>query len=360
MHTKATLFATIALMLLSPAVHAAMDIYGAAHVSLDYAGNDDPDPAHEDRTVSLTSNQSYIGLRGREVLQNQLAAFWQFESTISMDSGGWGDGRDTFVGLQTRFGSALFGKHATPYRRATEELDIFADTRADYNAVIGSIDGQSLFNNRADNVLLYQTPEEWSLHFALAYSPRVAGEDDLPLTTAESRQNALSAALMFDSGPLFLSLGYESLGELTGPGLDDGRAMKFGAGWDFGQGTNASFIWEDAETGEIVGGNEVRREAYYVNLAHIHGNMTYKFAYGWLDELDSAPDSGAQYVALGGSYAASARTELYLLYTAVMNDEAGSYGLQPDHDGTGAVAAIAGGDVGALSAGLVHRFDAGF
>jgi predicted porin len=119
------------------------------------------------------------------------------------------------------------------------------------------------------------------------------------------------------------------------------------------------FIWEDAKTGETVGAGEVAREAYYMNLAHIRGNLTYKISYGWLGELDSAPDSGAQYAALGGSYALSARTELYVLYAAVLNDDAGNYGLQPDHDGSGAVAA-AGGDVSAFSAGLLHRFEAGF
>lgn len=346
-------------MLLPFAAPAAIDIYGAAHLSLDYVGNDDPVPANDDRTFSLTSGQSRIGLRGREALQDQMAALWQVENAVNLDSGGWGSGRDTFVGLEMSFGTFLLGKHATPYRMTTDDLDVFADTRADYNAVVGSINGQSLFNNRADNALLYLTPADRRLRFALAYSTRVSGDDDLPLTTDESRQNALSASLVFADGPLFLGYAYESLGELMGPGLDDGVAKKFGVGWVFGQGTRLGFIWEDARTGAISGGEEVARAAYYLNLAHINGNMTYKFAYGRLGELDSTPDSGADHVAIGGSYALSARTELYLLYAAVKNDTAGNYGLQPDHDGTSAVAA-AGGDVGALSAGLVHRFDVGF
>jgi len=349
------------LLALPPDVPAAIDLYGVAHVSLDYAGNDDPDPAREDHTLSLTSDQSYLGLRGREALQGQTAAVWQFENGIDFDAGGWGEARDSFVGIETGYGSTLIGVHATPYRMITENLDIFADTRADYNAVIGAVDGRSLFDNRAENVLLYQTPADKRLRFALAYSTRLAGDDDLPLTQDESQQDAWSTALVFADGPLYLGLGFESLGELMGPGLGDGRAAKFGAGWDFGQGTKLGFIWEDAGSGEKLGGNEVAREAYYANLAQIYGNMTYKFAYGWLDELDSTPDSGAQYVALGGSYALSARTEIYLLYAAVMNDEAGNYGLHPDHDGSGAVAAAsAGAYVGAFSAGLVHRFDTGF
>lgn len=335
--------------------HAAIDIYGIAHVSLDYAANDDRDPANEDHTYSLTSNQSRIGLRGREVLPNQMAVLWQAEQGIHLDSGGFGPGRDTFVGMENRFGSLLLGKHVTPYRTATEELDVFGDTRADYNAVIGSIDGRSLFNNRPDNILLYQTPQDRRVRLALAYATRVAGDDDLPLTTAESRQDAVSASLVFSSGPLYLGFGYEALGELTGAGADDGRARKFGLGWDFGQGTKLGFIWEDAGTGEIIGGREAAREAYYVNLAQVRGNMTYKIAYGRVGELDSASGSGADYAALGFSYALSARADWYLLYAAVMNDDAGHYGLQPDHDGTGAIAA-AGDDAAAFSAGLVYRF----
>jgi predicted porin len=353
-------FPYAAMLLVLPfSTQAAIDIYGTAHVSLDYIDNGDPSPADEDHTFSLTSEQSHIGLRGRESLGDGMAALWQFENGVSFDNGGWGPGRDTFVGLETGFGSFLLGKHATPYRMSTDDLDVFADTRADYNAVIGSIDGQSLFNNRADNALLYMTPQDKRLRFALAYSTRVAGDDDLPLTTAESRQHAVSTSLVFASGPLYIGLGYEVLGDLMGPGLDDGKAAKLGLGWDFGQGTKVNFIWEDAATGEEVNGDEVARAAYYFNVAQIHGNMTYKFAYGRLGELDSASDSGADYVALGGNYALSAHTDLYLLYATVMNDSAGNYGLQPDHDGTGAVAA-AGDDVSALSVGLIHRFDIEF
>lgn len=358
MHKSNWLPFAAALLLLSPAVHASLEVYGTAHVSLDHIDNDDPDPANVANTWSLTSGQSHIGFRGREALPDRLAVLWQAEHGIDLDSGGWGTGRDTFVGLETRFGQVLLGKHATPYRMSTEALDVFADTRADYNAVIGSIAGASLFNNRADNALLYLTPAENRLRLALAYSTRLAGEDDLPRSKDESRQDALSASLVFADGPLYLGYAYESLGERLGPGLDDAVAKKFGVGWDFGQGTRLGFIRESAGTGEKISGTEAARTAYYLSLAHIHGNLTYKFAYGRLDALDGVPDSGADYVALGAGYALSARTGLYLLYAAVLNDAAGSYGLQPDHDGTAAIAA-AGGDVGALSAGLVHRFEFG-
>ena len=348
-----------AALLLPPAAHAAGEVYGVVHASLDRVGSDDPDSANEDSSLSLTSEHSYLGLRGREPLQNQMAVLWQAENTVDIDAGGWGPGRDTFAGLEMRFGSLLIGKHATPYRMSTEGLDLFADTRADYNAVIGSVGGASLFNNRADNALLYLTPRDKRLRFALAYSTRVAGEDDLPLTTAESRQEAWSAALEFASGPLYLGFAYESLGELMGPGLDDGKARKVGLGWDFGQGTRMSFIWEDARTGEVSGGEEVARDAYYLSLAHIQGNLTCKLAYGRAGELAGTVDSGAHFAALGGTYALSARTEAYLLYSTVMNDDTGSYGLQPDHDGSGAVAA-AGDTADALSIGVVHRFAVGF
>ncbi|MCC6303031.1 MAG: porin [Gammaproteobacteria bacterium] len=359
MQTRPTLIAIAVLSLLSPAAYAGIEVYGTAHVSLDYVGNDDPDPANDDRSFSLTSEHSYLGLRGREVLQNQMAVLWQAENTIDLDAGGWGPGRDTFVGLDTRFGSLRLGKHATPYRMTTEALDVFADSRADYNAIIGSVDGRSLFNNRADNALLYMTPRDKRLRFALAYSTRVAGEDDLPLTADESRQDGWSTALEFVSGPLYLGLAYESLGELMGPGLDDARAAKLGLGWDFGQGTRMSFIWEDARTGETGGDGEVARTAYYLNLAHVQGNLTYRLACGLAQALDSAPDSGARFLALGGGYALSARTELYLLYARVMNDDAGGYGLQPDHDGSGAVA-VAGDTADAFSVGVTHRFSVEF
>ena len=360
----------VTLMAMPIAYAADVTVYGVAHVSLDEAANDDPDPANRDSLFAISSNKSRIGLRGSEALSQSVKAIWQFENAVVLDNGGWGEGRDSYLGVAGSVGTLLAGKYVTPYRDSTERLDIFTDTRADYNAVIGSVDGRQVFNNRAPNIVEYRTPDDKRLRFSLAYVSNYGGadgttDDNLPMTREDARHTAFSTALVLDSGPLYLSIAQESLKEYaTGGG--DAQATKFGAGWNFGQGTRVSFVWEDAKNGEQVGGKKVSRTAGYLGIAHVSGNNTWQLAYGRLDSLDSQADSGADFYALGYQRALSQRADFYVLYTALNNDANGLYVLQsPEYDGgvppgPQDIAPGPGTHPYAFVLGMVYRFSTDF
>lgn len=365
------LFATA--LVLPVSASQAIELYGNAHVSLDAINNGDGQIEVDGETVDakknallISSNKSYIGLRGREGLRERLALVWQYEQGVDLDDGEWSEGRDSYVGLDGRIGTLLAGRHVTPYRRMTDHLDIFRNTRADHSAVLGAVNGESLFNERARNTLYYATPENRRLRFALAYiSSR--DHDSLPRDRRTADRNGFSTSLVFDSGPLYLGIGWERLGQDPepfggDPGFeDDAEAVKIALAWDFGQGTRASLIWEDADDGSRIGGRKGSREAWLAALSHVSGNFTWKLAYGQLDELAHTADSGAQSIAAGFSWAMSPRTEFYLLGATMLNDDNAAYGLQPDHDDRdlatpGIPTAGAGENVLVLSAGFVHRF----
>jgi predicted porin len=253
----------------------------------------------------------------------------------------------------------------------TDRLDVFADTRADYNALVGGapydtgdpdvgVADRNLFNQRARNILYYTTPEDKRLRFSAAY---IANQqrDDLPLSDDEAELDGFSFALVFESGALYTGVAYERMGRPKGPAQDDADARKAALGWDFGEGTRVALIWEQASNGVKVGGRDASRSTWYANLSHVAGDVTYKAAYGEAADLRGLPESGAQMVALGFSYALSRRTDLYLLGAGVINGDNGLYALQPDQDDADSVIApaAAGNDVYAFSAGLVHRFDVG-
>lgn len=363
------LVAALAALLPAAPAFAAMDLYGAAHLSLDVVDNRDPAPANKKSALSVTSNHSHIGLRGREAVSDRLAVRWQYETTVDLDDGGWGEGRDSYVALESRLGTLLAGRHVTPYRAMTDRLDIFHETRGDISAALGSIDGDPVFHRRARNLIHYATPEGKRVRFDLGYIAN-QDNDNLPLADDEADLSGYSASLRFEHGRLFAGFAYEALGRTSSATQDDAKARKFALGWDFGQGTTVAAAWEEASSGAYTGGREARREALYLNLAHVAGNFTWKFAYAMLDDRNDAPDSGAHFVATGFSYAVSPRTGLYVLAAGVINDDSASYGLQPYHDDivratpdardNGAIpAAAAGRNVSTLSAGLIHRFDIG-
>lgn len=368
---KFLFFPAVAALLVTGPAPAAMDLYGAAHLSLDVVNNSDPDPANEKTALAVTSNHSHIGLRGREVVSDAIAVRWQYETTVDLDDGVWGEGRDSFVALESRIGTLLAGRNVTPYRALTDRLDIFFESRADYSAVIGSIDGEPVFHRRARNIVYYSTPDIKGIRFDLAYIANQEN-DNLPLSDDEADLNGYGMSLRFEHGRFYAGFAYELLGRTSAPGQDDAKASKAAIGWDFGQGTQTALIWEDAGNGVSAGGNEQRREAWYLNLAHVAGNFTWKLAYGFLDDLETGPDSGAQMVAAGFSYALSPRIDLYALATGMLNDENAQYGLQPYHDDfysapgsadertSGAIPAAGPGEnVVALSAGVIYRFDIG-
>lgn len=160
--TCCILAAALALPVAAPQ---AIELYGTAHVSLDGINNGDGDILVGDETVEakknalvISSNKSYIGLRGREGLRERLSLIWQYEQGVDLDDGEWSEGRDSYIGLDGRMGTLLAGRHVTPYRRMTDHLDIFRNTRADHSAILGAVDGESLFNERARNTLYYATP----------------------------------------------------------------------------------------------------------------------------------------------------------------------------------------------------------
>src|SRR3569832_680580 len=170
---KKLIVLSIAAALTAPlAAQAGVEVYGEARPSLDFVNNNDNAPGNEDSTFSLSSNYSHLGFKGDEDLGNGLSAMWQIEQDVHFDTGAaFSSARDTFVGLGGGFGSVMAGHMRTPYRTATNQLDPFRDTRADYNAIIGSVDGSGIFKKktRTSNTIAYTTPNMSGFSASVAY-----------------------------------------------------------------------------------------------------------------------------------------------------------------------------------------------
>jgi predicted porin len=331
----------------------ALEVYGKAHGSIDFSSNDDEEPGNDDSTIAFTNNASRIGFRGDEQVGDDLTVTYQAETTFSVDQGGWGGGRNTFVGLKGGFGEVRAGLHDTPYKMAT--TDIFVDTRADYNAIIGSVEGNVLFDRRSPNSILYLSPDMSGFQVQAAYILGLAGaDDDLP-DDEDPDNTGISVAALYNQGPLSLSLALESLGTSTdaGPVEDDPKSVKLGASWDFRQGTKVYAIFESSDSGV----NDVSRDAFYLSATQQLGeNTTLKAAFGQADDVDAGNESGATFLALGISQKLSKDTELYALIANVSNDDNATYNLV----GVGAPETATGPSVSSVSFGIVKNFSGKF
>lgn len=313
-----------------------VDIYGQFDVSIDRVSgiqnqtSSGAGTGNSNTAWRVSSNVSRIGLKGSEDLGGGLAAIWQFEQGVNLDNGatssGWGNQRNTFLGMKGGFGTVLAGTHDTPYKLSTSSLDVFADTAGDYNAIIGSFDGANTSDLRLGNVLAYITPSFNGLTGAIATSfLRENGQ-----TNATGKPSAWSGMVNYANGPLYIGAGYEKAGHVnaTHPifgGLSDVdvKSWKLGAGYTFGNAT-INAIYDNIKV-DFNTGSSLKRAAYGLNGVYNMGNIALKAGYYHVGKISNISDTGANMFELGGDYNLSKRTKLYAVYTKVQNDNNASY-----------------------------------
>jgi predicted porin len=379
-----------------------IEIYGKFHASWDYVDNEATGDDADDNTGVFRNSR--LGFKGEEKINADIKGIWQIETELDT-----GDNemqfRNTFVGLKgDKWGTFLFGKHDTPYKMATAKLDIFSDTIADYNNIIGAHVAPgvganagtiaSSFNTRAEQTVAYITPDFSGFQAAIA---RVSAQnDENPVvatggtrTTGDDDQEAWSAMAMYDKGPFFASLAYEVYKGRDIPAIasfggfdrnDDLDAWKIGLGYKIGN-SKIGFVYEDikqdisiasgasaAQTTAINNyAKAASRDAFGVNFAHDFGANTVKVSYLKANDSDvSGSDDGADTWAIGLDHHFSKRTKLYGIYTRMDNDSNANYGLyngQASAGGSfytggakGTSDQTAGRDINAFSLGIIHNF----
>ena len=89
----------------------------------------------EGSTFNLQSNSSLIGFKGTENLGNGLKVLFQAESNMNLTGGGsgvqiqttnssFGSLRDSYLGLNSKYGTLLGGYVSTPFRSALTSMDV--------------------------------------------------------------------------------------------------------------------------------------------------------------------------------------------------------------------------------------------
>ena len=302
-----------ALPMVSQAATADVTIYGKVHTSIDYI---DPAASGADSIYDVTSRASRLGFKGSEDLGDGLKLIWKMETTYNTAEGGFGSGRNTYIGLAGGWGTFLYGRHDTPMKMSTGKLDIFVDEMGDYNATAGLLD------IRANDAIAYVSPNFSGLTLVGAFIPDADYDGDGDLA------GGYSLAAMYSNGGLFLAAGYESLDDLFGgASLDHWR---IGVGYDMGA-FHIGAIY--ADQGDVTASNN-----YMINGSWKFGNNKLKAEWAQID-----PDHGSKSDAwaIGLDHNFSKRTKMYVQYA---DSEHGLQSTNPSGDQSG------------LSFGMVHKF----
>jgi predicted porin len=333
-------------------------IYGIAHMSVD---NVDVDrnaiwfpPAEQDFNgwgMGMGGRNSRLGFKGSEDLGGGLKAIYKMEFAIPLANEdndiNNGDGnrlrmRNSYVGLAGGWGSLLIGRHDTPAKMATGKLDMFADTLADYNKIIGFADV------RSDNTIAYISPN-WA-GFTLAAATIPGGQATvvgLNNANSDSIAEGWSVAGMYNNGPFFAALSYETLSDdLVGPTAidedpediedffdnDDWSYWKIGLGILDWNGFTLSGVYED-HSNFLGRKRKADAQLWQIQAAYAFGNFKLKGNYGQVDpdrnvcvqfdaiEEDVIRDCKKKKSwTVGADYNFSKRTTAYLLYTRLDDD----------------------------------------
>jgi len=140
---------------LTTTTFAAPTLYGEIDASIDYLPEKNAHRSDKD-VWEVSSNSSYLGLKGDEKLTERLSAVYAIEWGLSADGDGtdWTQ-RNRFVGLKdSQFGTLKVGKHDTPVKQLSSTVDIFNNYVANKADIGGILTGE----NRIDNVVLYESP----------------------------------------------------------------------------------------------------------------------------------------------------------------------------------------------------------
>jgi len=356
----------------APVVKGNIEVYGAAKLSVDVIDTGAKATGADKSLTKVSSNSSRLGFKGSEALSDDLSTVYQLELGINMDgttttvsnattttsastttvnSIGL---RNSFVGLKSKsLGMVILGTHDTPYKTATGQFDPFGDSMADYNAIIGNVNGSTNFDLRPKDVIAYVSP---SLGGAVITVAKVQTGTESASSAASQTVDAYSTSATFNNGPLALALAYEvhQNGVSSWESSPDKKnaGLKLGAGYTFG-GTKVGFVFESLK--DDTDKTAYTRDAMYLSVSQKLGNETIKLAYGSAADGKSTADTAATMMAIGADHAFSKRTSAYVLYAAMTNNKGATYGLGQGGAG-GAYKPTADEDPSVLSFGINHSF----
>lgn len=312
-------------------------------------------------TGRVSSNSSGIGFRGSEQLGQGLHGIFQIEGGISPDTGsGALNTRDTFVGLQGRWGTLRAGLMTTPLRALGGRLNFVpgGTSIANNMGVMSTLNGlHAGLNARLPNSIQY------------AYSPTKALAASFVFSPGEARPNGLNdysagAGLNYEDGPWFAGWAHEDRHAQLKQALGDSSdwesrlvlrykvgALTYNLGWDR--------LGSDGLYAGANGG--VQRDAWTAGIMFKRGPHDVMLHFSRASDVDcsgnavsgqcapaAVASTGAEQVSLLYHYTFSKRTMLIAFYSSIHNEANARY----DFDANPVVASLSARAPGVRPAGV--------
>jgi len=203
-------------------------LYGSIDLSGDIFN---PSVYDQGTKLGIASNISSFGVRVRHNLApygwEGMAVVAQLESQVDIASAPTERAalgtRDSFLGVESPWGSIKAGKTDTPYKKSTAAMDPFSRTLGDYNSIMGNTggDNRAEFDWRMNHAVWYESPIYNGFQFSALASPgQNYARDNSDYAYGDSFQ--CNGASTRGSGSNFPGTGGAVAGNIGGNGCTDG------------------------------------------------------------------------------------------------------------------------------------------
>ena len=359
MQKYAALFALCAIS--APVVHAEIDlrakqlqVYGELHASVDfYDRGISTATGAEPAGTEITSNSSYIGLKGEFDLASAVLGIWKFESEF--DLSGETDiieARHRYVGLSSVAGSVVIGTHSTPFKEIGSRYTLFGDSVGDRSGIMGQTSsGDNQFNQRAKSMALYRI-DKGGFSISLLYSPDFAGNSNPDHSGTNSRLH--SFGLEYKRDHLRLAIAGEKQTAIDNVQGRNASGYRVGLRYKIGNFEFGGLFEALKDDGY---GIAIERNAGAANIAYRILDFTLAGQYMHAGESAQAGAiDGARQYTIGLYYSPDQNVQIYLVYAALQNDPNASYQLARSGHGQAFSPSVSGEKISASSLGAIYNF----
>jgi predicted porin len=305
-----------------------------------------------DSNLTVSNNDSRMGIKGSHKLPENLSLIYQFEMEIdSTERNGFSSGRNSFVGAEGSFGKFMLGQHDTPLKKIRSHgAELFDDTIAGSRSIISAISGTTgaKLDDRAKNAVIYFSPRVNDTQLFALYSTDMDPGDEV----VDNNDNDLTSVnVVHVNGPLYVGVGYEKKSQPLA--TDDITATRIGFSYKFGT-YQVGGIVESADAGN---NNPLSRDAVEVNVRY---NMNAKTWAGLqvaqAKDYDGSSDTGATNISVGVVHSLDKSTKVYVVASSTSNDNNAQFGLAQGGNQDKVIAVVPGDTVTGISTGVEYKF----
>lgn len=285
-------------------------VYGKANISLHSNSFEDSN----DDNITVNSNASRLGVKGKHKLEGGLSAFYKAEYEINFDENKQGNNgsdfavRNIFAGVSGGFGAVQAGRFDTPVKKAQGKVDLFNDL---YLGDIKNVTDRTYdADDRANNQIQYTSPK-----FAGGFKVKVAfiaGEEDVNTNGANARDgvsDGVQASVTYKAGDLYAALAFGSEHE-----ADDQDVVRGVVQYAITDATKLGLL---VQTAEDTGAADEESTSLVFSASHKVGKNTFKFQYGSNEEetkSTGAMKEDRTLLNIGVDHKLNKKTKVYAYY----------------------------------------------